>query len=73
MHFSLIAFLILNGEIHAFKMDENLTYDDCHAAIVAGVSRADIVPGVTVDLSGAPLVCQIETGPAITVATYGEE
>jgi hypothetical protein len=73
MKFALVAFLIFNGEIHAFKMDSGLTYDDCQAATVKGLRSAVIAPGLTVDLSRAPLVCEIEAAPAITVATFGEE
>lgn len=73
MHFSLIAYLVLSGQIHAFKMDSHLTYSDCHAAIAVGVRSAEIVPGMTVDLSRAPLVCQIETAPDVIIAAYGEE
>jgi hypothetical protein len=70
MKFALVAYLILNGDIHAFTLDEHLTYDDCQAAIMGGVKSADIVPGLSVDLSRAPLVCEIEAAPSAIVA-YG--
>jgi len=73
MTFSLVAYLILSGEIHAFKLDSNLTYDDCQAAIASGMHNAEIVPGISADLSRAPLVCQIESAPDVVVAASGEE
>lgn len=70
MKFALIAFLILNGENHAFILDEHLTYDDCQAAIDGGVKSADIVPGLSVDLTGAPLVCELQSAP-VAIAVFG--
>ncbi|TCU34103.1 hypothetical protein [Rhizobium azibense] len=72
MTFAFLAFLAINGEIHTFVLDQHLSYSDCQTAIHKGVKAAEIIPGVTIDLSGAPLVCELETAPAVTVAAAGE-
>jgi hypothetical protein len=71
MKFSLIAYLIITGDVHAFKLDSGLTYEDCNAAVSRGGAKSTtIAPGLSVDLSKAPLVCEIELQPAITVAAH---
>lgn len=68
MKFLLVAYAILSGDVHSFVMDSGLTYQECMQAIADGVTVADIVPGVTIDLSSAPLVCELETPPQVIVA-----
>ena len=68
MKFALVAYAILSGDIHSFVLDEHLTYQDCQHAIHQGVRAAEIVPGVTVDLRRAPLVCELEAKPGVTMA-----
>lgn len=70
MKFALVAYALLSGDIHAFVLDSNLTYEDCKAALAQGVTVADIVPGMSIDLNGAPLVCELENGAAVNVAAY---
>lgn len=68
MKFALVAYAILSGDIQSFVMDSGLTYRECMHAIKQGVTVAEIVPGVSIDLSGAPLVCELETVPSVTMA-----
>lgn len=67
MKFALVAYAVLSGDIHSFVMDSGLTYRECMQAVQEGVTVANIVPGVTIDLSGAPLVCELETSPAVNL------
>ena len=60
MTFALVAFLMIGCEIHAFHIDARLSYDDCMSAVSQGVDAIDIAPGLTVDATGAALVCEIE-------------
>ncbi|NEI70997.1 hypothetical protein GR212_15570 [Rhizobium lusitanum] len=68
MKFALVAYALISGDIHSFVLDEHLTYQDCQQAIHEGVRAAEIVPGVTVDLRRAPLVCELES-PAQVIMT----
>ncbi len=65
MKFALVAYALLSGDIHSFVMDSGLSYSECMQAVRHGVTVADIAPGVAIDLSGAPLVCELETTPDV--------
>ncbi|WPE19924.1 hypothetical protein [Shinella zoogloeoides] len=68
MKFVLVALASLNGDVHSFVLDGPMTYQDCRKAMAESVTWAEIVPGMWIDLSGAPLVCEPDAAPAVTVS-----
>lgn len=60
MTFKLIAFLIMFGDVHAFELDSDMSYEDCQQATVSGVQTAILFEGLEIDLSGAAFVCELD-------------